>query len=103
MMSEIEVCISWTGGGAELLQWVDDDEIIFPTARAVFRANRSPIVFTYEGSPPGEGRLFEWILLFPEKTAKQLKAQVRFDGGPWHSLSKAKEKQHSWTDSGVAP
>ena len=26
VMAEIEVRISWTGSGAELLQWVDDDE-----------------------------------------------------------------------------
>lgn len=102
-MSQIEVLVSWVGGGAELLQWVDDDEVIFPTSRAVFRAGRSPISFTYEGKPPGEGRLFEWILLFPELTATDLKAQVRFDAGPWHSLSKAKEKKHSWTDFGAAP
>ena len=102
--TQIDVEISWLGHtGAELIQWVDEDDVINPSKKQIFKAKKSPLVFSYEGIA-SEDHLFEWILLFPDETVKELKARVCFDGGSWHTLSKHKKSvKNSWTDFGVAP
>lgn len=88
---------------ATLTAWIDDDEFIWPKSKSVFRG-RGGIEFDYPTTDDDGFHKFEWTLLFPDQTLRQLKVEASWDGSTWHTVgARKKDVKHTWTSFGVAP